>query len=404
MKLTPNDCLEAKPGTRPYKRTDGAGLYLYVAPSGGRLWRFDYAFQGRRKTLSLGAFPGVSLDDARAKAGAARGQLIEGRDPTGEKKLARMTAELAQRQTFGLVAEELLDKMQREGRAATTLAKNRWLLTDLAADLKDRPVRHVGPVDILAVLRKAEGRGRLESARRLRSAIGQVMRYAVATGRADADPTPNLRGAIAVPRVQHRPAIITPEGAGKLMTAIGNYEGAVVRHALTVMAYCFPRPGELRLAKWSEVDLRAKVWTLPEERTKMRREHRIPLSPQALKAFKSMRQTFGDKPDAYCFPSLRPNRPLSEATLNAALRTLGYDSKSEHCAHGFRAMASSLLNEYSDFSADAIERALAHVDSNAVRRAYHRAEHWGERVQLMKWWADYLDAQAFKVWRGAVLA
>lgn len=192
MKLTLDHCENPTPpkpgGKPPFKLTDGAGLYLYVAPTGGRLWRFDYTFQGRRKTLSLGAFPTVSLDDARAKAGAARGQLVEGRDPTGEKKLARMTAELAQRQTFGLVAEELLDKMAREGRANTTLTKNRWLLTDLAADLKDRPIRHVGPVDILAVLRKAEGRGRLESARRLRSAIGQVMRYAVATGRRPLSP------------------------------------------------------------------------------------------------------------------------------------------------------------------------------------------------------------------------
>lgn len=404
MKLTQLDCINAKPAERPYKLTDGAGLYLYVATSGGKLWRFDYTFQDRRKTLSLGAFPTLDLEAARAKRDSARGQLAEGRDPCGEKKLARLTADLAQRQTFGLVAEELLDKMTREGRAPATINKNRWLLTDLAADLKDRPVRHITPVEILTVLRKAEGRGRLESARRMRSAIGQVMRYAVATGRADADPTPALRGAIAVPRVKHRPAIITPEGAGKLLTAIGTYESAVVRHALTVMAYCFPRPGELRLAKWSEVDLRNKVWTIPAERAKMRREHRIPLSPQAAKAFMELRRTFGGNPDTYCFPSLRPNRPLSEATMNAALRTLGYDSKSEHCSHGFRAMASSLLNEHSDFSPDAIERTLAHVDANAVRRAYHRAEYWSERVKLMKWYADFLDAQVFKAWRGAVLA
>ncbi len=407
--LTHEACVAAPRKPKPYRLRDGDYLYLRVEPSGRKVWRWDYTFGGSRTMMAFGTFPAVSLQEARRLRDEAKDQIAQGQKPVVARKLAKQMQELAQRQTFGLVAEELLAKMEREGRAPTTLAKNRWLMTDLASDLTHRPIKHLTPVEVLEVLRKAENRGRLESARRLRSAIGQVLRYGVATGRAHTDFTPSLQGAIAVPRVKHRPAIISPEGAGRLMLAIESYEGRVVRHALTLMAYCFPRPGELRLAEWSEIDIRNAVWTIPATRAKMRREHRIPLSPQAVREFSALRKISGgsqgeadDKP-RYCFPSSRPGRPMSEATMNAALRTLGYDGET-HVAHGFRAMASSIINEFSDFSPDAIEKALGHVDSNAIRRAYHRAEHWAERVRLMNWWSDFLDQKRNAIWKERILS
>lgn len=402
MKLVQSDCTRARPKAKAYKLNDGAGLYLYVAPGGGKLWRLDYAFQGKRRTLSIGAFPTVSLDDAREKRDDAKRQIADNRDPMAEKKVARLTARVRERNTFAHVAAELIRKLRREGKAPATIKKRLWLLKSLAADLRARPIAHITAPEILAVLQKAESRGRLESARRLRATIGQVMRLAVASGRAANDPTPALRGAIAAPQVKHRAALTTPEGAGKLMDAIGGYDGAMMKCALLLSAYCFPRPGELRLALWDEVDIRGKIWTLPAQRTKMRREHRVPLSPQAVKQFAALKRITGRNSDGYCFPSLRPGRPMSENTINAALRTLGFDGET-HVAHGFRAMASSLLNEHSDFSPDVIERALAHQDANAIRRAYNRAEHWADRVRLMNWYADFLDAQRKKVWLDRIL-
>jgi integrase len=390
MKLIPADCTRARPKSKAYKLNDGAGLYLYVAPGGGKLWRFDYAFQGKRKTLSIGAFPTVSLDDARERRDGAKRNLANDRDPMAEKKVAKLTARVRERDTFAHVAAELIRKLRREGKAPATIKKRLWLLKSLAADLRSRPIAHITAPEILAVLQKAESRGRLESARRLRAAIGQAMRLAVASGRATTDPTPALRGAIATPKVRHRSAVTDLEGVGKLIDAIDGYDGAIMRHALLIAAYCFPRPGELRLARWSEVDLRSKIWVIPASRTKMRREHRIPLSPLAAKQFAALKRITRNNVDGFCFPGLRPGRPISENTLNAALRMLGFDG-SAHVAHGFRSTASTILNEHSDFSADAIERALGHQEVNAVRRAYHRAEHWEERVEIMNWYSDFLD-------------
>lgn len=401
--LSDEDCRQAAPRAVPYRRRADDGLYLRIEPT-RKVWRWDYTFGGKPTIFTIGLFPAIGLQQAQRLRDEAKAQVAEGKRPASVRKAAKEAAELAQRQIFGLVAEELLDKMAREGRAAATLKKNRWLMTELAADLYHRPIKHITPVDILSVLRQAERRGRLESARRLRSAIGQVMRYGVATGRAHTDPTPALRGAIAVPRVKHRPAVIEPKAVGKLMEAVRGYEGKVVRQALLLMAYCFPRPGELRLAKWDEVDTRNRVWTVPAERAKMRREHRIPLSDQAVKEFNALRKISGESEDGFCFPSLREGRPMSEATLNAALRTLGYDSKTQHCAHGFRATASSILHEHSAFSSEIIERALGHVDQNAVRKAYNRATYWDERVKLAQWYADFLDRQRHGVWKERILA
>jgi integrase len=394
MKLTDAHCRNARSRDVPYKLADGHGLYLYVAANGSRLWRMDYAIAGKRKTLSLGAYPVVTLVEAREAHVAARRQVAAGRDPVVERRLAQAAAELNRATTFGLVADELLAKLEREKKAGVTIDKRRWLLKELASPLADRPVAEITPMEVLTVLRAVEGRGHLETARRLRASIGQVMRLAVATGRAQHDPTPALRGAIATPKTTHRAAITDPDGARRLMVAIDAYDRQVVRAAMLIMAYCFPRPGECRLARWNEIDFEAAVWTIPAERMKMRREHRVPLSRQALNVFTDLKGRTGFRADALCFPGQRGgDRPISENTICVALRSLGF-GKDEMSAHGFRALASTLLHERSEFSTDAIERSLAHQDVNPIRRAYARGQHWGERVKLVQWWADYLDELA----------
>lgn len=393
MPLSDAKCRNARSQERPYKLSDGQGLYMLVAINGSRFWRYNYRFGGKRLTLALGAYPEVSLAEAREALAVARKQLRDGLNPMEERRVTRLVASLARASTFGLVADELLTRLEREGKAEVTISKRRWLLKDLAAPLRDRPVAAITPAEVLGLLRDIEAKGHLETARRLKASIGQVMRLAVATNRAQFDPTPSLRGAIAAPKTKHRAAITDPKGAGRLMVAISEYDRPVVRAAMQILAYCFPRPGECRLARWKEVDFKAKVWTIPAERTKMRREHKVPLSRQAIGVFRELHGLTGHTEDGLCFPGERAlDRPISENTVCAALRTLGF-SQEEMSAHGFRALASSLLHEHSKFSSEVIERALAHQDANAVRRAYARSEYWPDRVRLAQWWADYLDKQ-----------
>lgn len=241
----------------------------------------------------------------------------------------------------------------------------------------------------MGVLRAVEARGRHETARRLRATIGQVFRYAVATGRAEADPTGALKGALITTTVQHRAALIDPKAFGGILRAIAAYEGAPeTRAALQLAALTFVRPGELRAAEWAEIDLDAAVWSIPGEKMKMKRPHRIPLAPRAVAVLRELQTITGH--GKYLFPSVRSaTRCMSENTINAVLRRMGF-AKDEMCGHGFRAVASTLLNECGKWSADAIEAQLAHVDNDAVRRAYHRADYWSERVAMMAYWADYL--------------
>lgn len=281
--------------------------------------------------------------------------------------------------------------MTREGRAETTLEKTKWLLGFARPIIGERPIAEISAAEVLAVLRKVEVRGRLETARRLRSTIGSVFRYAIATARADNDPTFALRGALTTPKVKPRAAVIEPRAVGALLRSVWDYDGQpVTKAALQLMAYLFPRPGELRLAEWPEFDFEAAVWSIPAPRMKMRRPHKVPLPSQAIAILTQLRDITGS--GRLVFPSVRSKlRPISDNTLNAALRRLGY-SQDEATAHGFRATASSLLNESGLWHADAIERQLAHEDGDAVRRAYARAEFWDERVRMMQWWADKLDA------------
>lgn len=388
--LTDTKVKNAKPGERPYKLGDGGWLYLLVKPSGARLWRMAYRYAGREKLLALGAYPEVSLKEAREKRDAERARLRSGFDPGEVRKVERLTRASEAATTFKLVAEEYLALQGGRKRSDATLTKNRWLLEQAYPDLGGRPIGSIKAAEVLAVLRKVEARGRLETANRLRAIIGAVFRYAIATVRAETDPTTALRGALQVPEVNHRAAITDAVALGGLLRAVDSFEGQpATAAALRLLPIVFTRPGELRQARWSEVSFEEAVWRIPAERTKMRREHVVPLPRQALAILSDLRAITG-KGDLL-FPSIRSaHRPMSDNTLNAALRRLGY-GKDEVTAHGFRATASTLLNENGRFSADAIERALAHQDPDPVRRAYARGTFWKERVEMAQWWADHLD-------------
>jgi integrase len=378
----------AKPSAKPRKLSDGGGLYILIQPTGSKLWRLAYRFAGMQKTLALGAYPAVSLEEARRRRDEAKKLLARSIDPSVQRKADKHAGK---DNSFRAVAKEVITKLEREGRAQATLDKTRWLLSFAYPAFGDRPVAEITARDLLALLQEIEGRDRYETARRLRSTCGRVFRHAVATGRAERDPSMDLRGALTTPQITHRPAIVDPSGIGALLRAIDGFDGQpTTRAALRLLAYVFVRPGELRHAEWKEFDLDAAVWSIPAEKMKMRLPHRVPLARQSLAILRELQAITGN--GHRLFPSVHTlARPISENTLNAALRRLGYGSE-EICAHGFRTMASTRLNEMGRWNADAIERQLAHQEANAVRRAYtHGAEYWTERVQMMQAWADYLD-------------
>jgi integrase len=378
----------AKSTAKPRKLSDGGGLHVLIQPTGGKLWRLAYRFAGKQKTLALGVYPIVSLEEARRRRDEAKTLLARSIDPSAQRRADRQAR---QGSGFRAVAEEVIAKLEREGRAQVTLTKKRWLLDFAYPTFGDRPVSEITASDLLALLREIEGRGLYETARRLRSTCGMVFRYAIATGRAERDPSMDLRGALTAPRVNHRATIIDPKSIGALLRAIDGFDGQPTTHAaLRLAAYVFVRPGELRHAQWDEFDIDSAVWSIPAEKMKMRRPHRVPLARQPLAILRELQEVTGN--GRWLFPSVRTfTRPISENTLNAALRRLGYGSE-EMCAHGFRGMASTRLNEMGRWNSDAIERQLAHQETNAVRRAYtHSAEFWTERVQMMQAWADYLD-------------
>jgi integrase len=391
MPLSDARCRNAKSGTKPQKIGDGGGLFLLIQPTGSRLWRLAYRHSGKQKTLALGSYPAVSLADARKKRDAAKALLAEGNDPSAERKRQKAIAKISNATTFSAVAEEWIGKLEREGRAEKTVAKKRWLISLVADAIGARSIAQLTPQEVLAALRRIEGRGCHESAGRARATVGAVCRYAVATGRAESDPTQSLRGALISPKVKHRAAITAPRAIGELLRAIDGYRGAPqVEAALKFLPLVFCRPGELRAAEWNEIDFASAVWTIPAARMKMRRPHRVPLSRQALTVLRELQPITGDW--TLVLPSVRSlQRPLSENTLNAALRRLGYGTH-EMTSHGFRSMAATRLNEMLRWHPDVIERALAHQEPNAVRRAYtSTVEYWAERVELYQVWADYLD-------------
>ncbi|MDH7639492.1 tyrosine-type recombinase/integrase [Sphingomonas oryzagri] len=390
MALTDVAVRSAKPREKEYKLADSAGLYLLVTPSGGKLWRLKYRMHGMERKLAIGRYPDVSLGDARKARDLAREAASGGIDPAAAKRRERIAAKVAAGTTFGDVALEYIEKAEREGRSPATINKLRWSRDWLMPALGHRPVDQVEPHELLAVLKRQEAKGNLETAKRTRAFASRVFRYAVATARAKADPAALLLGAVAAPRPTHLAAIIDPKRAGELLRAIDDYSGQpITRFALALSPHVFVRPGELRQAEWVEVDFEAAIWRIPAARMKKRREHVVPLSRQSIAILKQLQGLTGN--GRYVFPALgKPTKSMSENTATAALRRMGF-AADEMTAHGFRAMASTLLNESGKWSPDAIERALAHKDNDQVRAAYHRGAHWNERVAMAQWWSDHVD-------------
>ncbi|KUR81211.1 integrase arm-type DNA-binding domain-containing protein [Novosphingobium sp. Fuku2-ISO-50] len=399
MALTSTAIRNAKPKAKPYKLADEKGLFLLVQPSGGMLWRFKFRVDGRdeqgnpkkvERKLGLGTYPDVSLKDARALRDDARTLLAKGIDPAEKKRRDAHIAKVSAANSFAAVARTYIDKCKREGRADATVTKQEWLLKLVERAIGQRPIAEIEPFEMLEAVRKYETTGRTEAAHRAIQFSSQVFRFAIANQLAKSDPTRDLRGALTSHKAKHHAAILEPKKAGELLRAMDGYEGSpITKIALQLSALVFVRPGELRQAEWSEIDVDAAVWRIPPDKMKGRMEHVVPLSTQSLALLEQARSLTGD--GRYVFPSIRTyTRPMSENTINAALRRLGY-SGDEMTAHGFRAMASTLLNESGRWSPDAIERALAHKDKDAVRAAYHRGAHWQERVDMAQWWGDHLE-------------
>jgi len=389
--LTDAKIKSLRPRDALYRVTDAAGLCLEVAPSGARLWRFRYRYAGKAKMVSLGPYPDVSLANAREKRDSARRLLLDGHDPSAARKADKRAAATAAANTLRAVADEWL-ALQKPRLAPATYAKSEWLLGLVYSQLGSTAVSRVTPGEILAALREIEADGRHETAHRVKMRLGQVFRYAIATGRAESDPTYALRGALAPVVTKKRAAVTDPAGIRDLLLALDDYSGLLVtKCALRLAPLVFVRPGELRAAEWSEfhLDGRHPEWRIPAAKMKSRAEHVVPLSPQAVAILRELHPLTGH--GALVFPSTwSAKKPMSENTINMALRRLGFDSAT-HCAHGFRALASTRLNEMG-YPPDVIERQLAHAPRDKVRAAYNRAEHLPERRAMMTAWADYLDA------------
>lgn len=379
----------AKSRNIEYKLFDGEGLFLLVTPSGGKLWRFRYLFDKKEKKLSLGTYPAINLLDARKRRDEARSQLAHGIDPGAVRKAQRQ-AKTEETETFETIAREWHNRFTSTwtiGHANTIMDR---LQRDLFPWIGKRPISEIKAPELLAVLRRVESRGALESAHRIRTICGQVFRYAVSTGRAERDPAADLKGALPQPQEKHMAAITEPSKVGELLRAIDGYQGGfVVQSALRFAPLVFVRPGELRHAEWSEIDFENAEWNIPAGKMKMKIPHLVPLSHQAIEILTELKKLTGSS--RYVFPSGRSfDRPLSNNAILAALRRMGYD-KSEMSGHGFRAMARTILDEVLQVRPDYIEHQLAHAVRDPNGRAYNRTAHLNERRKMMQLWADYLD-------------
>lgn len=384
-KLSAKAVEAAKFEGKPRKLFDGNGLFLHVQ-AGGRYWRLKYRHNGAEKLLALGVYPAVSLAAARVRRDEARAQLADGINPV-EQRRAEKTARGTD--TFEAVAREWLENQTKVLAAGTLRLTRRRFETWAFPIIGAQPMRALEPPELLRLLRRIEAKGKHETASRVRQRIGQVFRYAIATGRADRDPTADLKGALMPAATQHRAAITTPVEFGALLRAIDGYSGQPAsRAALQLAPLTFVRPGELRMARWPEIDLEAAIWRIPSVRMKMKREHIVPLSRQAVAILRELHPVTSHRP--YVFESVRPGRPLSENTMNTALRTMGY-SGDMMTPHGFRASASTLLHELG-WAPEVIELQLAHAQRSQVAAAYNRSARLEERRRMMQAWADYLDS------------
>jgi integrase len=384
----------AKPREKAYKLSDGLGLFLLVTKAGGRLWRFKYRFKGRENLLSLGSYPDVPLKLARDRRDEARKQVAAGIDPSAKRKAEKTS----RADTFEAVAREWL-ALQEKAQAASTFVKARWLLEDILFPyIGSKQIALITASEVLSAVRKMEARGKHETAHRAVWKARQVFKYAIRTDRATNDPTSSLGGALVPQKVLHRPAITSPPQVGELLRAIDGYSGQPASEAALKLApLVFLRPGELRGARWEEFDLDGKepTWRIPGVRMKRTKhmgiadEHIVPLATQAVKILSELRPITG--PEGLVFPGLRSgSRPISENTLNSALRRLGY-TKDQMTPHGFRAIARTLLDEELHIRPDFIEHQLAHAVRDPNGRAYNRTTHFPERRKMMQEWADYLD-------------
>jgi integrase len=378
----------AKPQEKPVKLFDTGGLYLLVNPNGSRWWRLKFRFDGKEKLMSLGVYPEISLKAARERRDEARVMLAQGINPSAK----RQATKAAPAESFEAIAREWFAKFSPGWAPGHSEKIIRRLERDVFPWIGGRPLRDIAAPELLAVLRRIEERGALDTAHRAHQNCGQVFRYAIATGRAERDPSADLRGALPPARGGHYPTLTDPAAIGALLRAMDGYQGGiVVRCALRLAPLVFVRPGELRRAEWGEFDLERAEWRIPAARMKMRDEHIVPLSVQAVGILRELQPFTGLGLGRFLFPGERTDsRPISDNTVNAALRRLGY-SRKEMTGHGFRAMARTVLDEVLGFRVDVIEQQLAHMVRDPLGRAYNRTKHLNERRRMMQAWADYLD-------------
>lgn len=394
MALTAIQAKSAKATDNPIKLSDGGGLFLLVQPNGGKYWRLAYRFAGKQKTLALGVYPDVSLQSARERRSDARKLLADGIDPGENRKAAKAAVESSIANSFEAVANEWLEKFSAK-KAASTIEKTFFILRrDVFPWLGALPIADIKPAALLTVLQRIEGRGALETAHRAKQYVGQIFRYAVGTQRAERDISQDLKGALPPPNVKHRAAITDPIKFGGLIRAIDAFNGTfTVKGALKLAPLIFVRPGELRRTEWVWVDIDTATICYPASVMKMREDHIVPLSRQALEILREIQPLSGR--GRYVFSSIRTSaQPMSEAAINAALRRMGFD-QTEMTGHGFRAAARTIMDEVLGFRVDIIEHQLAHAVKDPNGRAYNRTAHLPERRKMMQEWADYLDKLKF---------
>ena len=382
----------AKPRPRPYKIADGEGLFLLITPTGSKYWRLKYFFAGKEKMLALGVYPAVNLADARERRAQARKVLAAGRAPGEAKKDAKRLAIFKSANAFEVVAREWIEQRKHEWAPSSVRTMLGRLEQHILPNLGQRPIADISPPDVLAMLRVVEGTGALETARRVMQMCGQIFMYAIATGRAERNPVPDLRGALKTPVTRHY-SFLKASDLPLFLRHLESYDGNLqTKLALRFLLLTFVRTNELRGAQWAEIDWDKAEWRIPAERMKMRELHIVPLSRQTLANLRDLEKLSGTR--QYVFPNQHnPATFMSENTMLYALYRMGYHSRTT--GHGFRSTASTILNEH-EFRADVIERQLAHSERDTVRAAYNHAQYLPERRKMMQWWADYLDKVATK--------
>ena len=388
MGLTVAEVKTARPNSKNYKLSDGGGMYLLVQANGAKYWRLSYRFEGKQKTLAIGVYPDLSLKDARVQREIAKSQLADGIDPSALRKSSKITQVLESFNTFESIANEWFKKQSHTWVESHCKDVRRRLEANIYPSLGSLSISSIEPIDVLKSVQKIENRGSYDLAHRVLGVCGQVFRYAVSCGMCKSDPTRDLKGAL-TPHVKKNQNAVSQEEFPLLMKSIQNYEkigDEQTKLALQLLALTFVRTGELIGATWEEFDIKNSLWRIPASRMKMKREHLIPLSPQALTILKRLKTISGDS--EFVLVGRNHLKHISNNTLLYALYRLGY--KSKMTGHGFRAVASTILNE-NEFRADVIERQLAHLEKNEVRAAYNRAEYIKERTIMMSWWANYLD-------------